>query len=254
MPGFKEWGIPFRLRSFISKGEEMTDHRFPEEWRQGVYEAIARRRDMRSFKSQPLEKEVLARILKAAHQAGSVGYCQPWNFIVIEDKGLRSKIHDHVTQERLKAAENFVGERREKYLAYKLEGILDSAVNVCVTCDRTRFGPTVIGRNTMKDTDIYSTCGAVQNLWLAARAEGVGVGWVSILEPEKLRSFLGFPHHVEPVAYLCLGYVEEFPEKPLFQTSGWLPRIPLSEAVYYEEWGRVPPKEMTDFLRQTEVD
>lgn len=170
----------------------MTDHRFPEEWRQGVYEAIARRRDMRSFKSQPLEKEVLARILKAAHQAGSVGYCQPWNFIVIESNDLRSKIHSHVTQERLKAAENFEGERREKYLAYKLEGILDSAVNVCVTCDRTRFGPTVIGRNTMKDTDIYSTCGAVQNLWLAARAEGVGVGWVSILGTRKTSGLPGF--------------------------------------------------------------
>ena len=232
----------------------MTDHRFPEEWRRGVYEAIARRRDMRAFKAQPLEKEVLARILKAAHQAGSVGYCQPWNFIVIEDKTLRGKIHGHVSEERLKAAENFEGERREKYLSYKLEGILDSAVNVCVTCDRTRFGPTVIGRNTMKDTDIYSTCGAVQNLWLAARSEGVGVGWVSILEPGKLRTLLGFPAHVEPVAYLCLGYVEEFPEKPLFQTTGWLPRIPLSEAVYYDGWELAPPKEMADFLRQAEAE
>jgi 5,6-dimethylbenzimidazole synthase len=228
----------------------MADHRFPEEWREGVYQAIARRRDMRSFKSQPLEKEVLARILKAAHQAGSVGYCQPWNFIVIEDKDLRGRIHSHVNEERLKAAQGFEGERREKYLAYKLEGILDSAVNVCVTCDRTRFGPTVIGRNTMGDTDIYSTCGAVQNLWLAARAEGVGVGWVSILEPEKLRFFLGFPDHVVPVAYLCLGYVEEFPEKPLFQTTGWLPRIPLSEAVYHDGWGQIPSGFFHDLLEE----
>jgi 5,6-dimethylbenzimidazole synthase len=230
----------------------MTKHRFPDEWRRGVYEAIARRRDMRAFKSDPLPAQTLAHILKAAHQAGSVGYCQPWNFIVIEDKDLRSKIHRHVTEERLKAAEGFEGDKKEKYLSYKLEGILDSAVNVCVTCDRTRFGPSVIGRNTMKDTDIYSTCGAVQNLWLAARAEGVGMGWVSILEPEKLCGFLNLPSHVIPVAYLCLGYVEDFPDKPLLQTTGWLPRVPLSEAVYFNGWGKLPDEEMTERLRQAD--
>jgi 5,6-dimethylbenzimidazole synthase len=159
-----------------------------------------------------------------------------------------------VSEERLKAAEAFEGDRREKYLSYKLEGILDSAVNVCVTCDRTRFGPEVIGRHTMKDTDIYSTCGAVQNLWLAARAEGIGVGWVSILEPEKLRSILGFPEHVAPVAYLCLGHVEEFPEKPLFQQTGWLPRIPLSEAVYYDGWGRSPEAPFKTFLHDMDAE
>jgi 5,6-dimethylbenzimidazole synthase len=104
----------------------------------------------------------------------------------------------------------------------------------------------------MKDTDIYSTCGAVQNLWLAARAEGVGVGWVSILEPEKLRALLNFPDHVVPVAYLCLGYVEEFPEKPLFQTTGWLPRIPLSQAVYFNGWGRAPDEELAEMLRRAD--
>jgi len=227
----------------------MNDHRFPEEWRKGVYQAIARRRDMRSFNSEPLEKEVLARILMAAHQAGSVGYCQPWNFIVIENKELRKKIHGHVTEERLKAAEGFEDDRREKYLAYKLEGILDSAVNVCVTCDRTRFGPAVIGRNTMKDTDIYSTCGAIQNLWLAARAEGVGVGWVSILDPETIGSYLNLPDHVAPVAYLCMGYVDEFPERPLFQTTGWLPRTPLAKAVFSDAWEKPPSKEFMDLLK-----
>ncbi|HEY5040094.1 MAG TPA: 5,6-dimethylbenzimidazole synthase [bacterium] len=230
----------------------MANHQFPEEWRQGVYEAIARRRDMRSFKSNPIPPEILARILGAAHQAGSVGFCQPWNFIVVEDRVLRADIRKHVEQERLKAAEGFEGERREKYLSYKLEGILDSAVNVCVTCDRSRFGPSVIGRHTMKDTDIYSTCGAVQNLWLAARAEGVGVGWVSILEPEKLQDFLNLPDQVVPVAYLCVGYVESFPEKPLLQTTGWLPRKPLSEAVYFNGWGLAPSEEFSNLLRSAE--
>ncbi len=231
----------------------MTPHQFPEAWRQGVYEAIARRRDIRSFKSNPLPPEVLARMLGAAHQAGSVGFCQPWNFIVVEDMPLREKIHEHVNQQRLKAAEGFEGERREKYLSYKLEGILDLPVNVCVTCDRTRFGPSVIGRNTMKDTDIYSTCGAVQNLWLATRAEGVGVGvgvgWVSILEPEQLQGLLNLPSHVIPVAYLCLGYMESFPKKPLFQTTGWLARIPLSEAVYVNGWGQAPAEDLACWLR-----
>lgn len=230
----------------------MTEHQFPEAWRQGVYEAISRRRDIRSFKTDPIPSEILVRILNAAHQAGSVGFCQPWNFILVEDRPLREKIRDHVDRQRIKAAEGFEGERKEKYLSYKLEGILDSAVNICVTCDRTRFGPSVIGRHTMKDTDIYSTCGAIQNLWLAARAEGVGVGWVSILEPESLQGFLNLPGHVIPVAYLCLGYVESFPEKPLLQTTGWLPRVPLSEAVFFNGWGQPPTEEIMDLLRGIE--
>jgi len=229
-------------------------HRFSEEWRRGLYEAIARRRDIRTFIPGALDPEILARILKAAHQAGSVGFCQPWNFIVVEDRELREKIRDHVDQERLKAAQHFEGERKEKYLAYKLEGILDSAVNICVTCDRDRFGPAVIGRNTMRDADLYSTCAAVQNLWLAARAEGVGVGWVSILEPEKLQGFLKLPAQVVPVAYLCLGHVENFPDKPLLQTTGWLPRIPLPEVVYYNGWGGAPPPLMAQSLNRMEEE
>src|SRR3990172_1284908 len=144
---------------------------FSSEWRRGLYEAILRRRDMRTFRSDPVPPETLARILLAAHRAGSVGFMQPWNFIVVGDVELRRKIRAHVEAERLRAAEEFHGERREKYLGFKLEGILDAPINICVTCDRTRFGPAVLGRNTVPDTDIYSTCCAIQNLWLAARAE-----------------------------------------------------------------------------------
>jgi 5,6-dimethylbenzimidazole synthase len=227
----------------------MNEHTFPDAWRQGVYEAIARRRDMRHFRPDPIPPDILARILWAAHHAGSVGFMQPWNFILVQDATLRRELHRHVDAQRLRAAERFDGERRDRYLAYKLEGILDAPLNLCVTCDRERFGPAQIGRNTIRDTDLYSTCGAVQNLWLAARAEGVGVGWVSILEPDFLRRLLGIPERVEPVAYLCLGYVDGFPEKPTLETTGWLPKLPLAEAVFAERWGSAPAREFLESLR-----
>ena len=231
-----------------------TPHAFPDAWRRGVYEAIARRRDMRHFLPNPVAPQVIARILGAAHQAGSVGFSQPWNFVVVEDRALRQRIHAHVDSERLRAAAGFAGERQDKYLNIKLEGILEAPLNICVTCDRTRFGPAVIGRNTVPETDLYSTCGAVQNLWLAARAEGVGVGWVSILQPAALRGFLGLPDHVEPVAYLCVGYVEDFPERPTFQTNGWLPRLPLQEIVFQDRWGEAPTPALSAALRGSKAD
>jgi 5,6-dimethylbenzimidazole synthase len=225
-----------------------VNHAFPETWRRGVYEAIARRRDMRSFRPDPIPRAALGRILAAAHQAGSVGFMQPWNFVVIEDLDTRRAIRVHVEAERLRAVEAFEPERREQYLSYKLEGILEAPLNICVTCDRQRFGPAVIGRHTIRDTDIYSTCAAVQNLWLAARAEGIGVGWVSILEPDELRRVLGIPSHVVPVAYLCMGTVDEFPERPLLETTGWLPRLPLREVVYFDRWAQTPPPDLLDVI------
>lgn len=220
-------------------------HAFPESWRRGVYEAIARRRDMRQFRPDPIPRDVLARVLLAANQAGSVGFSQPWDFIVIEDRKLRETIRSHVEAERLRAAAAFQDEkRREQYLSFKLEGILDSALNVCVTCDRTRFGPAVLGRNTIPETDLYSTCCAIQNLWLAARAEGVGVGWVSILEPSELRRLLGIPDHVVPVAYLCVGFVESFPERPMLESAHWLPRLALTQLVHSGKWGEPPAPDL----------
>jgi len=225
---------------------------FSPEWRRGVYEAIARRRDIRSFRPDPIAPEVLARILSAAHQAGSVGFSQPWNFILVDDLELRRKIHDHVDAERLRAAEGFNAQRRDRYLSFKLEGILDAPLNICVTCDRTRSGPAIIGRNTIYDTDIYSTCVAIQNLWLAARAEGIGVGWVSILKPELIQQILGIPNHVVVVGYLCIGYPVEFAERPLLETVGWLPRLPLSELVFSNRWDRALGGELASALRQVD--
>ena len=202
-----------------------------------VYEAIYTRRDVRHFRSEPLEDEVLARILDAAHHAGSVGFMQPWNFIVIRDPQIRRQVKLLFDEENALAAENYSGSRRQLYQSLKLEGILESAMNLCVTCDRSRADP-VLGRNTMLDTDLYSTCCAVQNLWLAARAEGVGVGWLSILRPQALTDLLELPESVVPVAYLCLGYPQEFRERPMLEEVGWRNRLPLDQVIFYERWGQ----------------
>ncbi len=205
-----------------------------------LYEAIYSRRDIRKFRPGPVPAEVLHRILDAAHHAGSVGFMQPWNFIVIRDPEIRGRVKASFDRENARASENYSGARQALYRSLKLEGILESALNVCVTCDRTRGGR-VLGRNTIFDTDLLSTCLAVQNLWLAARAEGVGVGWVSILDPAELSRLLDLPSHVLPVAYLTVGYPEEFPEKPLLESVGWRERLPLEELVFYERYGRRSP-------------
>ena len=190
--------------------------------RTAVYKAIHGRRDVRSlFKPDPISAEVLARILKAAHHAGSVGYMQPWNFIVIDDPAVKEKVKSAFERERNEAARLFDPEKREKYLSYKLEGILEAPVNLVVTSDPTRFGPQVIGRHSIPETDVYSTCCAIQNLWLAARAENIGVGWVSILKREELYRIFDIPRHITIVAYLCLGHVTHFPDRPDLERLGW---------------------------------
>ncbi|HUI94125.1 MAG TPA: 5,6-dimethylbenzimidazole synthase [Xanthobacteraceae bacterium] len=228
-------------------------HAFPPEWREGVFQAIARRRDIRSFLPDPVPRDVLARVLWAAHHAGSVGFMQPWNFIVIEDLAIRRSVRAHVEAERVRAAEAFDASRRAAYLSFKLEGILDAPLNICVTCDRQRFGPAVLGRHTIRETDLYSTCAAIQNLWLAARAEGLGVGWVSILQPQELRCLLEIPEHVMPVAYLCVGFAADFPTRPMLETTGWLPRLALSDVVYSNRWGSPPVSELSDALGAEDI-
>jgi 5,6-dimethylbenzimidazole synthase len=210
---------------------------FTDTERAAVYKAITLRRDVRrQFESKAIPQEVLFRILSAAHHAGSVGFMQPWDFIVIEDSAIRKSVRDSFVRERDRCANFYEGERRELFLSLKLEGILESALNICVTCDRGRGGPHVLGRGSIIETDLYSTCCAVQNLWLAARAEGIGIGWVSIVDPHQLASILGLPNNVVPVAYLCTGYVENFPDGPELQRAGWRDRIPLSELVHYDRW------------------
>jgi len=217
-----------------------SGHVFSEGERAGLYRAIVERRDIRRFRPDPVPAATVARLLEAAHHAPSVGFMQPWDFIVVRDSGVRQQVHAAFVRANAEAAERFEGERQQRYRALKLEGIRESALNVCVTCDRGRFGPVVLGRTCQPDMDLYSTVCAVQNLWLAARAEGVGVGWVSIIHADELARILGLPPGVVPVAYLCLGYVDEFPPEPELESAGWLPRLRLAEVVRYETWNGPP--------------
>jgi|TARA_R110001599_G_scaffold164597_2_gene354107 5,6-dimethylbenzimidazole synthase len=212
---------------------------FSETERRGVYRAIHERRDVRSqFLPDRIPPDVQARLLEAAHHAPSVGFMQPWDFIVIESRTVREAVLATFEKENQKAAERFEGERKEHYRSLKLQGILKSPLNLCITCDRSRGGPHVLGRNSIVDTDLFSTCLAVQNLWLAARAEGIGVGWVSILDQEQLSAALNLPEHVYPLAYLCLGYVNEFLDQPELEAKGWRDRLPLSELMHGDRWGQ----------------
>ncbi|MEE9535220.1 MAG: 5,6-dimethylbenzimidazole synthase [Nitrosopumilaceae archaeon] len=213
------------------------NEKFSDEEKNGLYKAIYSRRDVRShFTSDPIEDEVLTRILNAAHHAPSVGFSQPWNFILIKDYETRNKIKESFEIERKRSSKLVDEPKRSKYLSFKLEGILDSPVNVCVTYDPSRFGPFVIGRSSIPDTGLYSVCCAIQNLWLAARTEGIGLGWVSILSNEILKKQLQLPEHILPIAYLCLGHVNEFAKKPDLETAGWLDRLELKDVVFYEKW------------------
>jgi 5,6-dimethylbenzimidazole synthase len=214
-------------------------HEFSRADKSGLYKAIYERRDVRrDFLPDPVPEEILKRLLDAAHHAGSVGFMQPWSFIVIRDVQVKTSVKALFEQANQAAAQVFEGEKRELYLGLKLEGILEAPLNVCVTCDPDRNGPHVLGRHSIRETDVYSTCCAIQNLWLAARAEGIGVGWVSIFDPAELRTVLRIPAHVIPVAYLCLGYVRQFLARPELESTGWLPRLPLEDLTFYERWGQ----------------
>ena len=214
-----------------------SDIDFSEQERESFYKAIYSRRDVRSnFTSEQIDDQVLMRILKAGHHAPSVGFSQPWNFILVKNIETREKIKESFENEKARSSKLIKDPRRSKYLSYKLEGILESSINVCVTYDPTKSGPFVIGRTSIPETGTFSVCCAVQNMWLAARTEGIGVGWVSILSNETLRDVLNIPDHVVPVAYLCLGHVSKFEPKPDLETKGWLSRLELDDVIYHEKW------------------
>jgi len=201
-----------------------------------LYEAIYSRRDVREYRADDVSDEVLARILDAAHHAGSVGFMQPWNFTVVRSAETRQRIAASSCKENQRAAENYTGQRRELYESLRLDAIENSAVNLAVTCDRDRNGPHVLGRNTMPDTDVYSTCCAIQNMWLAACAEGIGMCWLSIIDPEVVKAELRVPEHIVLVAYLCLGVPVEFLDRPMLEKVGWQSRSALTDVVYSEQW------------------
>lgn len=222
----------------------MTDHAFSASERRAVYRAIAERRDMRRFVAgTSVPDDVLARLLQAAHAAPSVGLMQPWRFIRITEPGLRESMHDLVDEERKRTAEA-LGARSDEFLELKVEGILECAelLVVALRDDRQRH---VFGRRTMPHMDLASVSCAIQNMWLAARAEGLGMGWVSIFEPGRLAELLSMPEGAEPVAILCLGPVPEFPDRPALEIDDWTHGRPLSEFVAENSWAATPSEQIS---------
>ncbi|KKC03378.1 5,6-dimethylbenzimidazole synthase [Mycobacterium nebraskense] len=215
----------------------VSDQAFSPQERRAVYRVISERRDMRRFvPGGVVGEDVLARLLQAAHAAPSVGLMQPWRFIRITDDSLRRRIHALVDEERpLTAAA--LGERAGEFLALKVEGILECAelLVVALCDDREKH---VFGRRTLPQMDLASVSCAIQNLWLAARSEGLGMGWVSLFDPHRLASLLQLPAGAEPVAILCLGPVPEFPDRPALELDGWAVARPLSEFVCENRWSR----------------
>ena len=208
-----------------------------EQERDSFYKVLYGRRDVRSeFLSDPVADECLDRILQAAHHAPSVGLSQPWNFIVLRDQQLKQSIHDLHQQANTEAAKMFTDERQQEYRKIKLAGILEAPINLCITCDRERSGSVVLGKTHQPEMDIYSTVCAVQNLQLAARAENMGVGWVSIMDKTKLKVLLKIPDRIEVVAYLCVGYVSHFYDEPELQVKGWARRDELANLVSNDTW------------------
>lgn len=211
---------------------------FSKEDRAAVYRAIETRRDVRDqFLPDPLPEALVCRLLEAAHAAPSVGFMQPWNFTLVSDSETRERVWQAFSRANDEAAAMFADDKQALYRSLKLEGIRKAPLSICVTCDPTRGGDVVLGRTHNPRMDVYSTVCAVQNLWLAARAEGIGVGWVSIFHDADIRAILHIPDHVEIVAWLCLGRVEQLYAEPELAVKGWRQRLSLDELIFKGRWG-----------------
>ncbi|MFE5396992.1 nicotinate-nucleotide--dimethylbenzimidazole phosphoribosyltransferase [Streptomyces sp. NPDC056568] len=222
--------------------------------REAVLKVMRERRDIRNgFRGDPIPHEVLLRVLEAAHTAPSVGHSQPWDFVVIRSADTRRAMHELATRQREAYAKSLPKGRAKQFKELKIEAILDTPVNIVVTADPTRGGRHTLGRHTQPQMAPYSSALAVENLWLAARAEGLGVGWVSFFDEREMVRALGLPEHLDVVAYLCVGYVDEFPDEPELMQAGWSKRRPLSWVVHEETYGRraLPGEAPHDLLAET---
>jgi len=203
-----------------------------------LYDVIHRRRDVRGqFTGEPIHPDVLNRVLEAAHAAPSVGLSQPWDFVIVRSAATRRAFRDHVQQRRAEFAGTLSGERGDRFAGIKIEGILESTLGLVVSYDASRGAPAVLGRHAIPDAGLYSVCLAIQNLWLAATAEELGVGWVSFYREPFLAELLGMPAGIRPVAWLCLGPVTHLETVPDLERHGWRERRPLAEAVHADRWG-----------------
>lgn len=217
----------------------MNNKRYTDSDIEAIYRVIEQRRDIRHFTREPVDEALLERLLKAAHFAPSVGFMQPWRFIRITSKYIRQQIHQLVEEERTATA-NAIGERDDEFMKLKVEGILDCGEVLVVSLmeDRDKH---IFGRRTLPEMDLASVSCAIQNMWLAARAEGLGLGWVSIFDPNKLAKLLNIPATGKPVAILCIGHVDAFYDKPMLEKENWAKRKQLETVVFENQWNNAPP-------------
>lgn len=203
----------------------------------GVYKAIFNRRDIRSFIDTPISDEKVYKILEAAHSAPSVGFMQPWNFIIIKDNEIKKDLANVVEKERRALAIHYEGTERElTFLDLKIAGILEAPVTICVTCNPFSAGDHVLGRNSIPETDLMSTSCAIQNMWLAAYAEGLAMGWVSFYKKADVRTILNIPYHIDPVALISVGYTDYYPDRPLLEIHKWEKRQSLEKLIFEDKW------------------
>jgi 5,6-dimethylbenzimidazole synthase len=225
---------------------------FNDSERDAVYRAIYERRDMRHFVPGPVDSAVLRRLLDAAHHAPSVGYMQPWRIARITDPALRAALHATVESERLATADA-LGKRRDEFMKLKVEGMLECGelLVIALMDGRERH---IFGRRTLPEMDLASVACAIQNMWLAARAEGLGMGWVSLFDVDAVRALLHMPEGARPVAILCLGHVERFYSEPMLETERWASRLPLADCVFENRWPEAPADRGTDTEADTSTD
>ncbi|MFN3751211.1 MAG: 5,6-dimethylbenzimidazole synthase [Thiobacillus sp.] len=214
----------------------MSAHAFSQPERDAVYRAIRERRDMRHFRPDPIDPEVRQRLLAAAHHAPSVGLMQPWRFIRITEADRRQRLHALVEAERMRTAEA-LGARGDEFMRLKVEGILDCG-ELWVAALMDAREPYILGRRTLPEMDLASVACAIQNLWLAARAEGLGLGWVSLFDPAAVAQLLGIPPGGQPVAILCLGHVDAFYDAPMLESEGWDRRHAVADCLFENQWGQ----------------
>ncbi|QYR21886.1 5,6-dimethylbenzimidazole synthase [Paenibacillus sp. sptzw28] len=210
---------------------------FSEQEKEALYKIIYTRRDIRTFLTDPIPPEAIMNLLDAAHHGPSVGFMQPWNFILVTREEIKARLAWAADKERRALAIHYEDDRQDQFLSLKVEGIQQAPLTICVTCDPTRGGSHVLGRNSIPETDMLSTACAIQNMWLAACAEGLAMGWVSFYKKNDVRDILGIPPHIEPVALLSVGYTEHYPAKPILESANWEKRKELHALIFHDAWG-----------------
>lgn len=210
---------------------------FRYEEKEAIYNVIFKRRDVRNFLPAPISTEIIERVLQAAHHAPSVGFMQPWNFILVNSIEMKERLAWAAEKERKALAIHYEEDRATHFLGLKVEGIKQAPLTICVTCDPTRGGSHVLGRNSIPETDILSVACAIQNMWLATCAEGLAMGWVSFYKKNDVRDILQIPPHIDPVALISIGYTDEYPSSPILEQVNWEKRRSLQKLIFHETWG-----------------